>query len=92
MILSSSELEGSRSRNISPVTSGGRESSVTKFGVMWSAVALLVEGMSAVCVCVCAIGKMTSHLHCNAEQICALPQPRLQKSVYKSKIKCIKKY
>ena len=54
MILSSSELEGSgsRSRKISPVTSGGRESSVTKLGVMWLAVIPLVEGTSAVWWCV----------------------------------------
>ena len=46
MMLSSSEVEGSgsRSRNISPVTSGGREISLMKLGVMWLAVIPPVEG------------------------------------------------
>ena len=61
MMLSSSEVEGSgsRSRNISPVTSGGREISLMKLGVMWLAVIPPVEETPSVVVAV-VICKCTS--------------------------------
>ena len=81
-MLSSSELEGSgsRSRNISPVTSGGRESSVTKPGVIWLAVTPLAEGiiLSAVCVSISILHVRTHNMRLHVCIHICLQSPRNQ--------------